>query len=229
MQDLNEYQLRDLKKYEEDAKRLSLILAELNKLDLGDVTEFAMTPMRDDIDHTPRCIYINALVMEGRLEIMCERSGYGNTDRWEFNAIGWPKYTDEQGQSNTIDPSNLWNPKEVRPSTTAAQDREPKAIAKQIASKILGEYIRIFKLCLDRAQSAQAHADETGDAMSRLADACQDDREFRGRPQRRFYVKNMAGDSVSVEFRSTGDVKMNLTTDEVIAVIALLRKQRGAK
>jgi hypothetical protein len=229
-QPMTEYQLRDLKKYEESAKRLRLIVDQINKLDLGDVTEFEMMPRLDDEfdrQHTPRMIFIEALIMEGKLEIMCERDGYGNTDRWEFTAIGWPKYTDENGQSCTIDPSNLWNPKVNRPQTTAAQDREPRLIASQISNKILGEYIDIFKRCLDSAQSHQAHCDKTKDARSRLADACQDEREFRGRPQSDFYVKNITGDPIHVKFQSEGDVKVNLTTDEAIDVIALLRKRRA--
>jgi len=227
VENMNEYQIRDLKKYEEDAKRLRLIVDQINELDLGDVTEFEMQPPRDDCDYTPRMIYITALISEGQLEIMCERSGYGNTDRWEFTAIGWPKYTDENGQSCSIDPSGLWNPKANRPQTTAAQDREPRLIASQISSKILGEYIDIFKRCLERAQSHQIHADKTADARRRLADACQDEREFRGRLQHDFYVKNITGDPIHVKFQSEGDVKVNLTTDEAIDVIALLRKRRA--
>ena len=224
---LNEYQLRDLKKWRESAKRLRLIVDEINKLDLGDVTEFKMLPIPEHCDYTPRSIFIEALIMEGPIEIMCERDGYGNTDRWEFTAIGWPKYKDENGSPQTIDPSNLWNPKEVRPSTTAAQDREPRLIAKQIVNKILNEYIRIYKGCLEKAQSHQEHADKTADARTRLADACQDERDFRGRPQRQFYVKNIPGETLGVEFRSVGDVKINLTTDEAIDVIAMLRKRRA--
>ena len=188
-----------------------------------------MVPRLDDEfdrQHIPRMIFIEALISEGKLEIMCERDGYGNTGRWEFTAIGWPKYDDENGKSCSVDPSNMWNPKANRPTTTANQNREPKAIAKQIASKILGDYIDIFKRCLEVAQSHQEHADKTANARTRLADACQDEREFRGQPMRQFYVRNMAGDPLRVEFRSSGDVQMNLTTDEAIAVIALIREQR---
>ena len=99
-------------------------------------------------------------------------------------------------------------------------------IASQIANKILGDYIDIFKRCLESAQSHQEHADKTADARTRFADACQDEREFRGHPQRRFYVKNIPGETLGVEFRSVGDVQINLSTDEVIDVIAMLREQR---
>lgn len=221
----NEYQVRDLAKYEDSAKRLRLIVDELNQLDLGDVTEFEMLPPDEHYDHVPRSIYIKALIMDGELQICCERDGYGNPERWEFTAIGWPKYTNENGDSKTIDPSDLWNPKANRPETTAAQDRPAKAIAKQIASKIIGDYIEIYKRCLDKVQSWQEASDKTADAIRRVAEACEDEREFRGRPQRTFYIRNIA-DSCSkrVEFRSTGDVQIDLTADEAVEVIALLRK-----
>jgi hypothetical protein len=228
LQAKNEYQVRDLAKYEESAKRLRAIVDELNQLDLGDVTEFEMLPPDENYDHIPRSIYIKALIMEGELQIMCDRDGYGNTDRWEFTAIGWPKYTNENGDSKTIDPSDLWNPKANRPTTTAAQDRPAKAIAKQIAGKIIGDYIEVFKRCLEKAQSWQEASDTTADAISRLAAACQDEREFRGRPQRTFYIRNVADQySKRVEFRSVGDVQITLTADEAIAVIELLRKRNS--
>jgi len=223
---LSKYQIRDLEKYDESAKRLRLIVDELNKLDLGDVTEFEMIPMDTAYDHVPRYIYIKALIMEGELQIMCERDGYGNADRWDFTAIGWPKYTNENGDSKTIDPSDCWNPKEVRPESTAAQDRPAKAIAKQIASKIIGEYIRIYQVCNDKAQMWQERSDTTKDNLSRLAEACQDDNMFRGTPQKILYIRGV-GDEYSkrVEFRSDNDVRITLTTDEAIAVIAMLRER----
>lgn len=229
MSSMNEYQIRNLKKYEESHERLSLIVKELNTLDLGDVGHFEIRPVDADIDYsqpgnvTPRCLFITAKFPEGTLEIMCERDGYGFRDRWEFIPTGWPKYTNENGETETIDPSNLWDPKEFRPTSTAAQDRAAKAIARQIANKIIGEYIRIYHRCLDKAQSHEEHARKAQDARERLADACHDDREFRGRPQRIFYIRNYPG-TQRVEYRSEGDVKMNLTTDEAIAVIAMLRK-----
>ena len=81
---MNEYQLKNLKTYEESARRLRLIVDELNALDLGDVTEFEIQPVPEDYDFTPRYIAISALIMEGPIEIMCERDGYGNSGRWEF-------------------------------------------------------------------------------------------------------------------------------------------------
>lgn len=224
---MNEYQLKYLRKYQKSLGRLHLIVEELNALDLGDVTEFEIQPIPDELDHTPRYIAITALIQEGPIEIMCERDGYGNNDRWEFRAAGWPTYTDENGKTCTIDPSELWNPKASRPTTTAAQDRAPKAIAKQIASKLIPEYIDTYKRCLDRAQEAEEHSNERAEGLSRLAKACRDDRAFLGRRGSSFYIKELPGDTVSVDSNSHGDVQIRLHTDEMIPVIALLRELRA--
>ena len=230
MKQLNEYQQREENKYSVSAEKLHMIVEELNKIDMGDVAEWAMEPRNNDLDYTPRFIMISAkhpLGENGQYQIMCERDGYGNRDRWEFRACGWPVYIDENGAAKTIHPSDLWNPKANAPVTTAGQNREPKAIARQIASKILPDYVQIYQRCWNRAEEWQAHADKTGGALSRLAAACQDEEKFRGHKQRTFYVRNMAGNAKRVEFRSEGDVEMNFTTDEAIAVIALLRQLRG--
>ena len=98
---MNEYQQREATKHQKSLGRLHLIVEQLNALDLGDVTEFEIQPDADDCDFTPRYIAISALIMEGPIEIMCERDGYGNNDRWEFRAAGWPTYTDENGKKGS--------------------------------------------------------------------------------------------------------------------------------
>ena len=225
---MNEYQQREATKYQKSLGRLDLIVKQLNELDLGDVTEFSIEPPSEDLDFTPRFICISALIMEGPIEIICERDGYGNSERWEFRASEWPSYTDENGSKNTIDPSSLWNPKANRPTTTAAQDRDPKAIAKQIASKILPEYIEIYKRCLERAQDAQGYANKTEQAINNLVEVCQDESHYSGRGSRSFYVRHLPGESVLVEFRSIGDCKVALAADEMVDVIEFLRKRRAA-
>jgi hypothetical protein len=228
MKELNEYQLRNLKQYEESARRLRLIVDELNKIDFGDVTEFELQPIPKEYDFTPRYIAITALIPSGKLEIMCERDGYGNANRWEFRAAGWPTYTDEGGRNCTIDPSNLWNPKANRPVTTAAQDREPKAIAKQIASKVIPDYLDIFARCWFQAGEFQVHSDERADGLRRLAEACRDERDsHNGSARASFYVRDLEGDTVSVDSNSHGDVTIRLHTDEMVAVIGLLRELRA--
>jgi hypothetical protein len=224
---MNEYQLRDLKTYEESARRLRLIVDELNALELEDVTTFEMQPTPEDYDFTPRFICVDALTEAGKIELICERDGYGSKGRWEFRASGWPTYTDENGSTCTSDSSNLWNPSEPRPTTTAQQDRDPKAIAKQIASKILPEYLRIYARCVERNDDMQKHSDVRADGLRRLAEACKDTGHQNGRARSSFYIQGLPGDTVSVDSNSHGDVQVRLGTDEMIKVIALLRELRA--
>ena len=224
---MNEYQQREAHNYSKTLGRLNLIVTELNKLGIDEVTEFEIQPIPEEYDFTPRFICISALFDLGPAEIICERDGYGNRGRWEFRASGWPTYEDENGSTCTIDPSNLWNPKANRPTTTAAQDRQPKAIAKQIASKILPEYYKTYDRCLERARSAQGHSNERAEGLRRLAEACRDDRMFCGRQGSSFYIKELPGDAVNVESNSHGDVRIRLHTNEMIRVIELLREIRA--
>jgi hypothetical protein len=220
---MNEYQLRDLKTYEESVRRLRLIVDELNELDLGDVTEFEIQPIPEDYDFTPRFICISALIMEGPVEIICERDGYGNAGRWEFRASGWPTYTNQDGASCTVDPSNLYQPRAHRPTTTAAQDREPKAIAKQIASKIIPDYINVYKRCLNDAQEREEHSNNTADALRRLTEACGQTYDQKAAHKNTIYTKGNGVESFRVEFRSEGDVIMHLTTEQAIKALEVIR------
>jgi hypothetical protein len=220
---MNEYQLRDLKTYEESVRRLRLIVDELNELDLGDVTEFEIQPIPEDYDFTPRFICISALIMEGPVEIICERDGYGNAGRWEFRASGWPTYINQDGSSCTVDPSNLYQPRANRPTTTAAQDREPKAIAKQIASKIIPDYINVYKRCLNDAQEREEHSNSTADALRRLTEACGQTYDQKAAHKNTIYTKGNGVESFRVEFRSEGDVIMHLTTEQAIKALEVIR------
>lgn len=224
---MNEYQERERAKYQQTAESLQLIVDELNKQDQGDVGEWSLMERGEEYDFTPRFICIEADTPDGRLELICERDGYGNKGRWEFRASGWPTYNDENGKVCTSDPSNLWNPKENRPVTTAAETRQPLAIAKQIVSKILGEYQRIHGRCRMRNEEFQTHSDERADGLRRLSEAAQDEDRYKGRHGSSFYIRNLPGDTVSVESRSHGDVQIRLHTDEMVEVIALLRKLRA--
>jgi len=220
---MNEYQLRDLKTYEESVRRLRPIVDELNDLDLGDVTEFEIQPIPEDYDFTPRFICISALIMEGPIEIICERDGYGNAGRWEFRASVWPSYINQDGASCTVDPSNLYQPRANRPTTTAAQDREPKAIAKQIASKIIPDYINIYKRCLNDAQEREEHSNNTADALRRLTEACGQTYDQKAQHKGTIYTKGNGEESFRVEFRSEGDVIMHLTTEQAIKALEVIR------
>jgi len=224
---MNEYQQREATKYQKSLGRLHLIVEELNALDLGDVTEFKIQPPSDDCDFTPRFICISALIMEGPIELICERDGYGQSDRWEFRASEWPSYTDENGKKETIDPSNLFSPRASRPTTTAAQDREPKAIAKQIASKVIPEYIEIYKRCLDRAQEAQEYSDKSTANADMVAAAAKDEGHHVGRRGRAWYVKEIKGETLRVEMCSADSFRIEVTAREMVGVLALVREMRA--
>lgn len=236
VKDMNEYQLRDLRKYEESRTRLAEIVKELNYEGFNELGNFEINAEdpNNTCDHVPNRLFISAEIFgeQGedethRLEIMCERNGYSCRDKWEFTATGWPSYINELGQRKQESPYTNFRINEERPQSKAGMDRPAKAIAKQIQNRILGDYLRLYGICLEAANKSAAYGRKVADARIRLADACQDAREFRGQPQRTFYVKNISGDPIHVEFRSEGDVKVNLTTDEAIAVIELLRERRA--
>ncbi len=219
----NEYWQQQDRKYQKSLGRLHLIVEELNTLDLGDVTEFKIQPVTDDCDFTPRYIAISALIMEGPIEIMCERDAYGNNDRWEFRASLWPTYTNEDGATCSIDPSNLWSPKANRPTTTAQQDRAPKAIAKQIASKLIPEYIETYKRCLDKAQEAEEYSTDKANALRRVTEACGQDYDQKAQHKGTIYTKGNGVESFRVEFRSESDVVLHLTTEQALTALEAIR------
>ncbi len=219
---MNEYQQRDATKYQKSLGRLHLIVDELNALDLGDVTEFEIQPIPKDYDFTPNFIAITALIMEGPIEIMCERDNYGNIDRWEFRASVWPTYIDENGKTCTVDPSNLWRPRPSRPTTTAAQDRAPKAIAKQIASKLIPDYIEIYKRCLNSAEEHQDHAAKEEEALQAVTEAAGEVYE-QGKDRNRDISVRKGDEYIRVEFRSTGDVILHVTSAQAITALEAIR------
>lgn len=219
---MNEYQERDARKYQKSLGRLHLIVDELNDLDLGDVTEFKIQPVPDDCDFTPRYIAISALIMEGPIEIMCERDGYGNNGRWEFRAAGWPTYTDQNGKTCTVDPSNLWRPRPSRPTTTAAQDRPCLAIAKQIASKLIPEYIEVYKRCVNSAEECQDHAAKEEEALQAVTEAAGQTYE-QGKDRNRDISVRKGDEYIRVEFRSTGDVILHVTSAQAITALEAIR------
>ena len=220
---MNEYQQRDATKYQKSLGRLHLIVEELNALDLADVTEFEIQPVPEDCDFTPRYIAISALILEGPIEIMCERDGYGNNDRWEFRASGWPTYTNEDGATCTVDPSNLYQPRANRPTTTAAQDRAPQAIAKQIASKLIPEYLSIYSRCTASAEEAQEYGANKADALRRVTEACGREYDQKAQHKGTIYTRGNGVESFRVEFRSEGDVILHLTTEQAITALEAIR------
>ena len=127
----------------------------------------------------------------------------------------------------TIDPSNLFSPRASRPTTTAAQDRAPVAIAKQIASKVMPEYIETYKRCLGRAEEAQAYSDKSTANADMIAEAAKDEGHHVGRRGRAWYVKGLKGDTLHIEMKSSDSFGIDLSAREMVAVIGLVREMRA--
>jgi hypothetical protein len=222
MRVLNEYQQRDELAYSISAEQLQEIVFELNSCD--ESIQWTMVPRDNQFEFTPSYIYIQAVVDGHTLQIMARRGGYGNVGRWDFQASGWPTYKDSMGRTESVYPSRVYNPRGLtQPSTTAAETRPAKAIARQIHSKIVGDYVDTYKICAGVAEANAVSYDKERAARERVADACQDEREFRGQPQRTFYIKGAGLTGRRVEFRSANDIQMTLTADEAVEVIAMLR------
>ena len=206
---MNEWQERAKQRAEEFAEILEAIMAELPgnwKLKPESDTAFARWRQIDNQDK--------------HRSILCGSYQAAGKERIEFKACGWPGYIDEQGHNHAKTPSNLWNPKEATPVCTAAIDREPRLIAKQIA-RLFPEYDRIYERCEAIAKEAQEYHNRAGNILKRLAEATGNEHK----PSRRgnsFYLQELPGDIVSVEYRSPGDVKVGLDGEEMLKVIKLI-------
>ena len=143
--------------------------------------------------------------------------------RIEFKACGWPSYTDAGGNKQTQYISNLWNPKEALPQCTAAYDRETRLVAKQI-ERLFPEYDRIYKRLTERATEAQTYEDRTQSGLRRLAEATGN--EYKPNGHRGFFMRELPGETVSIDSNSVGDVRVRLDTEEMLEVIALLYRLR---
>lgn len=149
---------------------------------------------------------------------------WNKKDRFDIMGCGWPEYVDENGQPCELSPSQLWNPKEATPETTAARSRGAKAIAAQIVRKVLPEYDRIKARLVEQAASYQSRSDKTASNRRALAEACQD--EYR-EGNTHFYVRDIPGDTVRIEAYSSSHARLCLPVSEVVQVVALLRELRG--
>lgn len=220
MTELNEYQKRCNAKAVEFHDLLQPIVDEMPE-------GWSLKPIHiDDEGHAWRCLYIvNAAT---GLEVMARYDEYDIRGKFEFQASEWPKYTDENGQTCTKHPGDVYNPRETAPKSRAAAGREPKAIAGQIASKILPEYERIFERCRQEADESQAYHDKTKQALDWLAAATGDERHSSGRNRSGFYLQGLPG-SQRVEFNSVGDVEIRLPTEDMLAVIGLLYRRKTGK
>ena len=174
-----------------------------------------VVPVRDDNECAPTW----RTLANGTREIWAQ---IDHKNRLNFQAIGWPSYTDEAGNKQRCFPtrSDEWTPK-----TTAAANRDPKAIAKQIESKLIPDYETMYESLAEQAASHQKYANRTADALKRLAEATGNEHE-PGKQWRGFYVRDLPGETVRIDWNSVGDCRISLDTDEMIAVIGLLRTLR---
>lgn len=214
---MNEYQQRNEQRYSADAERVVELVAELNKID---TEKWTVIPRDNDLDHTPTRHQVRS---ESGLAIVCNHNGYGLDDRWRFSACGWPKYVDQDGSVRTISANDLWNPKEVSPSTEAADSRPYAAIAKQIVSKLVTPYRAIYARAVEKAQDWQQGADRQVAALQRVTEACGQTYEKGQQGNKTLYAMRDAKDSIRVEFRSEGDVILHLTTEQAITALEAIR------
>lgn len=220
MQQLNEYQ----KRANAEAVQFHELLAPIVD-QMADPWSLQPIQLNDD-GHAFRCHYIQN--DDTGLEIMARYNEYDIRGKFEFRAVKWPTYTDESGHKGTSSPDNCYQPREQAPSTKATAGREPKAIAKQIESKIIPEYERIYERCQGLAGESQAYHDKTKQALEKLTTATGDERHSIGRTRSGWYLQGLPG-SQRVEFHSEGDVEIRLPTDEMVEVIDLLYRLRTGK
>lgn len=220
--------MTELNEYQKKANAAAVEFHDLLQPIVDQMPEgWSLKPLQlSDDGHAYRCCFI-ANAATG-LEIMARYNEYDIRGKFEFTAIKWPEYTDEAGRKGTSDPSNCYQPREQRPSTKATAGREPKAIAKQIESKIIPEYERIYERCQGLAGESQAYHDKTKIALDRLTEATGDDRHSIGRTRSGWYLRGLPG-SQRVEFHSEGDVEIRLPTEEMLQVIDLLYRLRTGK
>ncbi len=147
-----------------------------------------------------------------------------NGKRIEISGCGFPTYTNENGQETKLSPRDCWNPKAVNPETTAARGRPAAAIAKQIVSKIFPGYDEIMVRLNDLKKDRENYARKTENGLRKLATACGN---VYKPGSRYFYVEDMPGETLRIEARSGSSCQIDLTIDETIAVIKLIRKRRA--
>jgi len=158
---------------------------------------------------------------------------WNKTERFEFSASAWPTHTDKAGKECRVIPHDLgseWQGSEFKereptPTTTAARSRTPEAIARQIENKLIPEYKRVYKILEEVAESRQAYANKEADIITRLFKATQEERLEGSKP---YFVRNIGGDTLTIDYRSPGSILIDLSADDMVAVIEFLRQKRKA-
>lgn len=143
-----------------------------------------------------------------------------------FSPIAWPQYTDIDGRKCSKRPNDLYGTdlRPVSPETRCKTYRPPESIARRIQSKVIKDYELLYVDLQELARSAQEYTDKTNAGRDVLAKAC---RHVPNSGQNSFYVREMPGESVRVEFNSVGDVRLHLDAKEAASVINYLRSKRN--
>jgi len=213
---MNDYQKRKQEEAQQFETQLLVIVSYMD--------HWHLVPVPDDNECAP---YWRTLRnADGTRELWAQKIQRGSKYRFEFSATVWPKYTDEAGNAKSKSPRDCYQPNESTPTTTAAIEREPKAIATQIMSKIMPDYDRIFGRLETVAKITQDYFDETADALRRISKATGNAYE-PGKAFRGFYVRDLPGDPMQVDFNSVGDCRLSLHANEMIKVIGLIRELRS--
>ncbi len=158
-------------------------------------------------------------------ELWCHRYMASSRARIEFKPTNWPTYTDESNKEFTVWPTDLY-PKEVTPVCSAAVGRDPKAVANQIG-KLLPEYDRIHKLCIQQAEESGSYYAKSREAIEQLCKATGNPYK-KGETYHSYFLRGLS-DTQSVQFNSVGDVEIRLPAEEMLQVIDLIYKLRTGK
>jgi hypothetical protein len=148
-------------------------------------------------------------------------------DKWKHRisvrSWNWPQYTVNESRgyvkTETVMPSSLYDPREASPSITVSADKTAAQIAKDIQTRFLPEYTRLYARCLARAQSSQEYADTSESGWQAVCKVIGAD------PKHHHHYSNIAGEyNASIENRSgKAHVTLDLTADQLAKVIAALR------
>jgi hypothetical protein len=158
----------------------------------------------------------HAYLCSGDLEIMVWVP-WNDTGKLEFSPAKWPEYTDQDGQKRRVVPR-------VSIETKATRTRTPEAIGKGVLSRLVPEYTLIYATMVKEAAGNQAYADREITAKNAMFEACQEVARAGGKP---YFVRNLPGSTVTVEWRGASSVKIDLRADEMVSVIGFLRELRA--
>jgi hypothetical protein len=213
---MNDYQQRNEDRYSADAERVVILTAELNKLDSE---EWTVHPRDNDSDHCPTRHTIGC---SSGLMILCNHNGYGLECRWRFSACGWPSYVDSDNRRQSVDTSNLYNPKESQPTTTAADTRTYEAIAKQILGKLITPYRAIYVRCAELCGENDAYHVKQEAALKAVTEAAGEVYEF-GKQRNRQIRCRLEEQVLYCEFNSADAVRLEMNARQAALVLKMLR------